>query len=80
MLLMFLGMTLYGLKEIGGMPMEMNDKYMIVLMGTGCPEPERLIRAVEQELKIIRKEDSTSAVKRAKRLGWKVLSGRYESP
>ena len=60
--------------------MEMNDKYMIVLMGVGYPEPERLIRAVEQELKIIRKEDSTSAMNRAKRLGWKVLSGRNENP
>ena len=60
--------------------MEKNDKYMIVLMGTGCLEPERLIRAVEQELKMIRKEDRTGAVKRAKRLGWKVLPGQYESP
>ena len=60
--------------------MEMNDKYMIVLMGSGCLEPERIIRAVEQELKMIRKEDSTGAVNRAKKLGWKVLPGRNENP
>ena len=59
--------------------MEKKDKYMIVLMETGCLEPERLIRAVEQELKMIRKEDRIGAMKRAKRLGWKVLPGQYES-
>ncbi len=60
--------------------MEMNDKYMIVLMGADLPETERIIMAVEQGLKMIHKEDSTGAVNRAKKLGWKVLPRRNENP